>query len=120
MTTYVALLRAVNVGGTGKLPMAELRSVVESTGAQAVRTYIASGNVVFSARGSAASVKRGLEAALAAHAGRPVAVLLRSADEMQAVLGRQPVPARRAEPRGGDLPRRPAPAGRARRGAAPT
>lgn len=92
MTTYVALLRAVNVGGTGKLPMAELRRLVESTGAQAVRTYIASGNVVFTARGGAASVKRGLEAAVAAHAGRPVAVLLRSADEMQAVLDANPFP----------------------------
>ena len=47
MTKYVALLRAVNVGGTGKLPMAELRAMCESIGFAKVRTYIASGNVVF-------------------------------------------------------------------------
>lgn len=92
MTTYVALLRAVNVGGTGKLPMQDLRRIVAATGAGEVRTYIASGNVVFSARGAEAGVKRRLEAALAAHAGRPVAVLLRSAAEMQAVLEANPFP----------------------------
>ena len=46
MNTYIALLRAVNVGGTGKLPMAELRTLCESAGFKDVRTYIASGNVL--------------------------------------------------------------------------
>ena len=46
MTAYIALLRAVNVGGTDKLPMAELRSMCERLGFAKVRTYIASGNVV--------------------------------------------------------------------------
>ena len=45
--TWVALLRAVNVGGTGKLPMATLREVVAGLGHTDVRTYIQSGNVVF-------------------------------------------------------------------------
>lgn len=49
MPAYIALLRAVNVGGTGKLPMAELRAMCESIGLTHVRTYIASGNVVFRA-----------------------------------------------------------------------
>ena len=43
MTSYVALLRAVNVGGTGKLPMTELRAMCEDCGFKDVRTYIASG-----------------------------------------------------------------------------
>lgn len=47
MTEYVALLRAVNVGGTGKLPMAALTQMCEAVGFEKVRTYIASGNVVF-------------------------------------------------------------------------
>ena len=50
MTTYAALLRAVNVGGTGKLPMPELRAMCESVGFSKVRTYIASGNVVFESK----------------------------------------------------------------------
>ena len=47
MASFVALLRAVNVGGTGKLPMSDLKDICEEFGFGAVRTYIASGNVVF-------------------------------------------------------------------------
>ena len=47
MTAYVALLRAVNVDGTGKLPMTILSGMCEAVGFSQVRTYIASGNVVF-------------------------------------------------------------------------
>ena len=47
MTAYVALLRAVNVGGTGKLPMAELKRLCDAAGFGRARTYIASGNVLF-------------------------------------------------------------------------
>ncbi len=48
MPRYVALLRAVNVGGTGKLPMTELKAMCVDEGFGDVQTYIASGNVVFS------------------------------------------------------------------------
>ncbi|MDB5999933.1 MAG: hypothetical protein JWP52_1632, partial [Rhizobacter sp.] len=48
MTAFIALLRAVNVGGTGKLPMTELKRLCEEAGFESVRTYIASGNVAFS------------------------------------------------------------------------
>jgi uncharacterized protein (DUF1697 family) len=51
MTAFVALLRAVNVGGTGKLLMSDLTSLCEVAGFTAVRTYIASGNVVFKCKG---------------------------------------------------------------------
>jgi len=44
MGSWIALLRAVNVGGTGKLPMGELKTMCEELGFAAVRTYIASGN----------------------------------------------------------------------------
>ena len=49
MTAFVALLRAVNVGGTGKLPMSDLTALCEAAGFTKVETYIASGNVVFEA-----------------------------------------------------------------------
>src|SRR6185437_1705304 len=45
MASFVALLRAVNVGGTGKLPMTELKAMCAELGFTSVRTYIASGNV---------------------------------------------------------------------------
>jgi uncharacterized protein (DUF1697 family) len=92
MPTYVALLRAVNVGGTGKLPMTELKSMCESAGFEKVRTYIASGNVVFSSKKSAASVKAALEKALLDYAGKPVQVMVRTGPEMADVLAANPFP----------------------------
>ena len=55
MGTFVALLRAVNVGGT-KLPMADLRALLEGLGLTDVRTYLQSGNAVFDARDDGAGV----------------------------------------------------------------
>ncbi|WP_368565686.1 DUF1697 domain-containing protein [Pseudoxanthomonas sp. UTMC 1351] len=92
MHTYIALLRAVNVGGTGKLPMAELRTMCEAAGFAQVRTYIASGNVVFTSTFAAKQVKASLEAALAAYAGKPVGVLVRTPAEMAQVLAANPFP----------------------------
>ena len=92
MTSYVALLRAVNVGGTGKLPMAELRAMAEAAGFARARTYIASGNLVFASALDEAGVKAALEPRLAAYAGKPVGVMVRTADEMGAVLAATPFP----------------------------
>lgn len=90
MATYIALLRAVNVGGTGKLPMAALVQMCEASGFARVRTYIASGNVVFSSRLRERKVKSLLEQSLADYAGKPVGVLVRTAEEMTAVLAANP------------------------------
>ena len=90
MTRYVAFLRAVNVGGTGKLPMAELRAMCDGLGFVNAKTYIASGNVVFDWDGDAASAQARLEAALAEYAGKPVGVLIRGAQEMAQVLADNP------------------------------
>ena len=92
MTAFIALLRAVNVGGNGKLPMSDLRSICEKAGCADVRTYIASGNVLFKSRKSEAKVKTDLEAALRAYAGKPVDVLVRTAAEMADVLAGNPFP----------------------------
>ncbi len=92
MNVFVALLRAVNVGGTGKLAMAELKALCEAAGYTAVRTYIASGNVVFRAEAEAAEVKAELEARLHAHAGRPLGVILRTAADMAQVAADNPFP----------------------------
>ena len=92
MGSLVALLRAVNVGGTGKLPMSELKAMCEELGFADVRTYIASGNVVFTSRKSEAAAKAALEKRLQAYAGKPVGVLVRTADEMAQVLADNPFP----------------------------
>jgi uncharacterized protein (DUF1697 family) len=64
MTRYLILLRGINVGGRNKVPMAELRELLESHGHTKVSTYIASGNVILSSDHAAAGIKRELEEAL--------------------------------------------------------
>jgi uncharacterized protein (DUF1697 family) len=85
MPSYVALLRAVNVGGTGKLAMSDLKAMCVAEGFTKVSTYIASGNVVFRAEASVTQVKAALERRLLDHAGKPVGVIVRTADQMAAV-----------------------------------
>lgn len=93
MPTHIALLRAINVGGTGKLPMVELRALCEAAGLKQVRTYIQSGNVVAQSARGAAAVKSALEGALHARLGKPCQVLLRSPAELEAVNAENPFPA---------------------------
>lgn len=73
----------MNVGGTGKLPMAELRLMCEEAGFESVSTYIASGNVVFKSDDSEDEVKRLLEKRLEDYAGKKVDVYVRSVREMK-------------------------------------
>ncbi len=86
MTTYVAFLRAVNVGGTGRLPMAELRKMCDKLGFTEVQTYIASGNVVFTSQSTKLAVKNALEEQLCAYAGKPTGVAVRTAAQVRAIL----------------------------------
>jgi uncharacterized protein (DUF1697 family) len=92
MTAYIALLRAVNVGGTGKPPMADLKRIGEEAGFARVRTYIASGNLLFDSDAGEAAVKAALEARLEAYAGKRVGVLVRTAAEMAVVAIANPFP----------------------------
>jgi uncharacterized protein (DUF1697 family) len=92
MAKYIALLRAVNVGGTSKLPMTDLKAMCEGAGFAHVQTYIASGNVVFESKASEANVKTAIEKRLHAYAGEPVGVIVRTAAEMAAVLEANPFP----------------------------
>ena len=92
MPSYAALIRAVNVGGTGKLPMSELKAICVAEGFGSVQTYIASGNVVFSTNKSEAQIKAALEKRLEAFAGKPVSVIVRTAKEMAEILAANPFP----------------------------
>jgi uncharacterized protein (DUF1697 family) len=92
MTTYVALLRAVNVGGTGKLPMKDLVKMCTTLGFDRVRTFIQSGNVVFVSKLAEKSVRTKLEAALTEKLGKKANVVVRTAAEMSAVLDANPFP----------------------------
>ena len=89
MTTFIALLRGVNVGGR-KVPMSELRTLFDELGHTNVRTYIQSGNVVFEAKGQPARVRAAIEQALARTFGFEIAVLLRTPVELAQVVKRNP------------------------------
>ncbi len=90
MPTHIALLRAINVGGTGKLPMAELRKLCEAAGFRDVRTYIASGNLVFSSPLTTAKAKATLERLLTKRLGKPWHAVFRTKQELESVVERNP------------------------------
>lgn len=94
MNVLIALLRAVNVGGTGKLPMEDLRIICADAGFENPRTYIASGNVVFRTSLSPEQSKAELEARLQAYPGKKVGVMIRTGEEMDSVLKANPFPDR--------------------------
>jgi uncharacterized protein (DUF1697 family) len=93
VTTYIALLRGINVGGRHKVAMADLRALCTDAGCQSVTTYIQSGNVVFRhpAR-SPGKLGADLAARLEAMTGFTVAVVLRTAAQMAAVVADNPFP----------------------------
>jgi uncharacterized protein (DUF1697 family) len=99
MTTYVAMLRGVNVSGRNKLAMDDLRAVVTAAGGSEVRTYIQSGNAVFQSRGSAAALVGLLETGLERLMGRAVPVLVRTRQELEAVVDTNPFGRRAAAPK---------------------
>jgi uncharacterized protein (DUF1697 family) len=86
LAVFAAFLRAVNVGGTGKLPMADLKRLCTDAGFVGVTTYVQSGNVVLASALAEEPAKARLEAAIAAHVGARVAVFLRARAELDALL----------------------------------
>jgi uncharacterized protein (DUF1697 family) len=85
--TYVALLRGINVGGNNKVDMKQLEATFERAGLREVRTYINSGNVIFSsAARRPAQLRRTLESAIESEFGFAVPTLLRNAPQVQSVV----------------------------------
>jgi uncharacterized protein (DUF1697 family) len=96
MPTYVILLRAVNVGGTGKLPMADFKRVLAQLGFKNVETYIQSGNAVVDAKASAATVAKAVAAALEKMTGAPAGVVVRTHEELDRLIRDNPYAAEAA------------------------
>jgi uncharacterized protein (DUF1697 family) len=90
MTAYVALIRAVNVSGTGKLPKEDLRAMGEACGFENCRTFINSGNLLFTSELGEWEVKTRLEKRIADYFGKPVPVYVRSSAEMGETVRRDP------------------------------
>ncbi|HEV2781409.1 MAG TPA: DUF1697 domain-containing protein [Actinophytocola sp.] len=92
MTRYVALLRGINVGGHNKVPMAALRDICASVGCTDVATYIQSGNVVLTSSLDAAKLSAALESAIAAELGVAPAVVIRTHEQLAAIVAGNPFP----------------------------
>lgn len=97
-TTYAALLRGINVGGAKKVPMAELRTLMTGLGLDDVRTYLQSGQAVFTAgRGDAQSWADAITKAVADHFGFAVDVIVRDHAYLAATVAACPFPAAELE-----------------------
>lgn len=93
MTFYAVLVRGINVGGKNKMPMAQLKKVLEDLGFTDVVTYIASGNVILGSDKPAQEVKARIEAALPRHfqlSDELVQVLVLTHPQLQAVIDNKP------------------------------
>lgn len=88
--THVFLFRAVNVGGTAKLPMAELRALAAELGASAVQTYIASGNLIAAPPGDPLAFALELEAQVEARFGFRREVIVRDAAALRVARDAHP------------------------------
>ena len=94
MTGWVALLRAVNVGGNNKIAMADLAAMATGLGLGGARTYIASGNLIFASEREEDELRAAIEVAIEAQWGKQIGVLLRSAVQLADVAARCPWPDR--------------------------
>jgi uncharacterized protein (DUF1697 family) len=93
MTTYVVLLRGINVGGKNAVPMAELRRCLEGLGFANVTTYIASGNVILDSERDPRDIRREIEAALPGHFrldAELIKVLVLSCAQLHAIVDAKP------------------------------
>ena len=92
MHKFVALLRAVNVGGNAKAPSAALKAAAEGIGLRAVQTVLQTGNLVFEADGKPEALEQRLEQAFQDELGLETEVMVRSAAEWSAIVAANPFP----------------------------
>lgn len=91
MPRYVALLRAVNVGGV-KVAMSDLKALCEAIGCTEVSTLLNSGNVVFTSARSGAALEKSLESEMTKRFARGTDFLVRTAKEWSALIAANPFP----------------------------
>ena len=99
MSTYVVLLRGINVGGHNRVPMPALRTLVEALGYDDVSTYIQSGNVLLGASDSASVVGDKIAKAIKKEFGFDVSVIVRTRAQLQKIVEGNPF-ARKAKDAG--------------------
>jgi uncharacterized protein (DUF1697 family) len=92
MTRYAALMRAVNVGGKGSLPMADVRDMLAKAGFEDPQTLLASGNAVLGSNLAPREIEARFEAALEARFGLGTDVLVRDLGDLERVQAENPFP----------------------------
>ncbi|MDP4087491.1 MAG: DUF1697 domain-containing protein [Bacillota bacterium] len=90
MTTYIALLRGINVGGHNKMKMAELKQLLETMGLKRVQTYIQSGNVIFESEEKPSQLSERIEEGIKNTFGISTFVILRTALEFEEITKKCP------------------------------
>jgi len=99
VTTYIALLRGINLGPRNKIAMADLRDLLDGLGHGDVRTHILSGNAIFtSRRRSVPALEAEIERAIKARFGFDIAVLIRTRDELARLVKANPFEDAKKEP----------------------
>src|SRR4051794_33211050 len=91
MTRLVALLRGINPRRTNRIPMGELRALLQDMGHREGRTHLQSGNVVLASDDAPDGGGQAIEAALRAQFGIDVDVVVRTADELADVVAADPL-----------------------------
>jgi uncharacterized protein (DUF1697 family) len=100
MTTYIALLRGINVGGRNRLPMKELRSLLQGLGYENVKTYIQSGNVVFeSDETDVKALSHEISTVIAGNYDFEPRVMVLTAEEVEAAAAGNPYPEAESAPK---------------------
>ena len=100
MARHIALLRGINLGPNRRVAMADLRALCEDLGYEDVRTYVQSGNVVFTTAAEPSVVERELSSEIGVRLGVETDVVVRTRDELADVVKRNPIP------EGADKPKR--------------
>ena len=99
MPTHVALLRGINLGPARRVPMGELRALLCKAGYGSVRTYLQSGNVVLESDASPEQLAADLEEQVSSRFGLVVPTIVRSREQLGAVIARDPFGERVTDPR---------------------
>ena len=99
MSDYVALFRGINVGGKHILPMQDLRDILASAGCENIRTYIQSGNAVFTTSTTAASLSKKISTAIDDGFGFTPQVLLLTANRFKTIAASNPFPEGESTPK---------------------
>lgn len=92
MATYVAFLRGINLGPSKKISMPQLRGLAEELGYADVRTYINSGNLIFTTGKRSATLEREIGAAIKATLGHAVDVAVRTPAQLKKIIAANPYP----------------------------